>query len=481
MTLMYLHALAYTPEMRFDNPQPVVRVSNDAMDASDVRSPQHHASTTKMPRIPNALLRQARAIDAFLPALLAPCRDLHTAQNELRWLREHVNKVAKARRARGDLLAKGALLHHLVQERASGKPLQYILGTEHFGDLEIQCRPGVLIPRWVVHTLPRNITNEEARQDTAASITHLVQSLQKAHGLPPELRLLDLCTGTGCIPLLFQHELYSLRDDITLRALGVDVSSKALKLARHNNKRAQRGPTSANPGKLDFMKADVLINPFADQVAGPLPLKAALNYHDQPSFWDILISNPPYISPSNYWKTTIRSVRGYEPKLALVPPAEARQDDTEQGDLFYPRLLRIAQDVEAKVVLLEVADLAQALRIARLVQALDIFDGVEIWREEPGAIGSTSQLQGGVSVIGEGNARSVLCWRGAGTLWLGKSITSVSPDVKWSTPAVPGPPTESNVSTAPQFDPTFFGDSQLNSPARPMRVAFPSRHVNRKD
>jgi|SRR5690242_4845214 len=100
-----------------------------------------------MPRVPTALLRKARTIDPFLPALLAPCRDLLTAQNELRWLREHVETVAKARRATGDTLAKGALLGQLVRERAKGKPLQYILGTEYVGDLEIKCRPGVLIPR----------------------------------------------------------------------------------------------------------------------------------------------------------------------------------------------------------------------------------------------------------------------------------------------------------------------------------------------
>ena len=102
-----------------------------------------------MPRIPNSLLRKARAIDPYLPPLLAPCRDLPAAQNELRWLREHVDNVAEARRARGNTLAKGFLLRQLIHDRAAGKPLQYILGSEHFGDMEIQCRPGVLIPRWV--------------------------------------------------------------------------------------------------------------------------------------------------------------------------------------------------------------------------------------------------------------------------------------------------------------------------------------------
>jgi methylase of polypeptide subunit release factors len=101
-----------------------------------------------MPRIPTSLLRKARTIDPLLPTLLAPCRDLHAAQNELRWLREHADKVVKARQAHGDRLSRASLLRKLVKERASGKPLQYILGTEYFGDLEIRCRPGVLIPRY---------------------------------------------------------------------------------------------------------------------------------------------------------------------------------------------------------------------------------------------------------------------------------------------------------------------------------------------
>lgn len=107
-----------------------------------------------MPRILTSLLCKAHTIDPFLPPLLATCRDLPAAQNELRWLRQHVDKVAKARRAKGDVLAEGALLRQLVKERASGKPLQYLLGTEFFGDLEIRCRPGVLIPRCKAATTP---------------------------------------------------------------------------------------------------------------------------------------------------------------------------------------------------------------------------------------------------------------------------------------------------------------------------------------
>jgi methylase of polypeptide subunit release factors len=107
-------------------------------------TPLSELTSTLMPRIPRSLLRKASAVDPLLPLLLGPCRDLSTAKNELRWLREHVQRSAKTRGAKEE----GVLLKKLVQDRASGKPLQYILGTEYFGELEIACRPGVLIPRW---------------------------------------------------------------------------------------------------------------------------------------------------------------------------------------------------------------------------------------------------------------------------------------------------------------------------------------------
>ncbi|KAF3000844.1 hypothetical protein E8E13_007070 [Curvularia kusanoi] len=374
-----------------------------------------------MPRIQTALLRKACAIDPFLPALLAPCRDLHTAQNELRWLREHVEKVANARRARGDTLAKGALLGHLVRARVKGKPLQYLLGTEFFGDLEIKCRPGVLIPR----------------QDTATSVAHLAQLMRDANNLPSELRLIDLCTGSGCIPLLFRHEFAAKRKDIKLRTLGIDISEKSMDLARYNLRKNENDPEVRN-GLANFARADVLVDPFGDLKAGaPLPLRNLLNLNRWAPFWDILISNPPYISPSAYWKTTTRSVRAYEPKLALVPPNISDMDDTQQGDMFYPRLLKLAEELEVKIVLLEVADLPQALRVSRLAREADVFDGIEIWRDDPKSAPNQSTNEDGFDVFGSGNARSVVCWRGQGGAWLGKrslsnSSKKLNPDIPQS-------------------------------------------------
>lgn len=105
--------------------------------------------------------------------------------------------------------------------------------------------------------------------------------------------------------------------------------------------------------------------------------------------WDVLISNPPYISPLQFGNgTTARSVRFFEPKLALVPPTaltncekkllETHQklhvesdviSDTgfdAQADTFYPRLLSISSLLNAKLSIFECGDPQQAQRVEKL-------------------------------------------------------------------------------------------------------------------
>ena len=95
-----------------------------------------------MPRLPAAHLWHARLIHPLLPLLLREVRDLPLAYSELRWLKEHVAK----RRAAGTPQHDN-FLRKLCVERSRGKPLQYILGSQPFGELDILCWPGVLIPR----------------------------------------------------------------------------------------------------------------------------------------------------------------------------------------------------------------------------------------------------------------------------------------------------------------------------------------------
>jgi methylase of polypeptide subunit release factors len=114
-----------------------------------------------MPRLPHSLLLRARNISPLLPLLLRPCRTLSSARNELRWLREHALSLTEGKRERPERVR--ALLLQLCLQRSRGVPLQYLLGSQPFGELDILCRPGVLIPRSVtLLSLILDLTVEQA-------------------------------------------------------------------------------------------------------------------------------------------------------------------------------------------------------------------------------------------------------------------------------------------------------------------------------
>lgn len=137
--------------------------------------------------------------------------------------------------------------------------------------------------------------------------------------------------------------------------------------------------------------------------------------------WDVVVSNPPYVSPRGYARETARSVRNYEPRLALVPDVGGDGSVHEAGDGFYPRLLEIAWGVGARVVLVEVADMAQAVRVAGMAGG---WEGCEIWRDWVDGGGGAEEVADvdgrRVRVVGEGNGRAVVCWRGGGGGWIGR-------------------------------------------------------------
>lgn len=104
-----------------------------------------------MPRLPNSLLRHARAINSLYPILLQTCRTIPSAHNELRWLREHVDeRLEKKFGSAKDVpeRLKHRSVAKLARKRGRGEPLQYLLGSQPFGDLDIKCGKGVLIPRY---------------------------------------------------------------------------------------------------------------------------------------------------------------------------------------------------------------------------------------------------------------------------------------------------------------------------------------------
>jgi len=338
-----------------------------------------------MPRLPHALLRKAHNTSPLLPLLIQTCRTLPSAVNELRWLREHVEDVC--RKQQPPFSGSQPLLQRLCQERANGVPLQYLIGSQPFGNLDIVCRPGVLIPR------------PETEAYTSHLAQHIIQSdFKRVLGRRP-LKILDLCTGTGCIPLL----LHSLLQDHfpALEILGVDISQKALSLAKHNlHHNIQSGLLGERAAEeISFCTFDVTSDIF-----------------DEGSCQDIVISNPPYISQGGFAHDTSRSVRNWEPKLALVPRLREKNDAIVAEDIFYPRILDIACESKARTVLMEVGDDPQALRVATAAIKSRHWDCIQIWRDWPEQRYDEGDRQRQAIIddcciryYGSGHSRAVIC------------------------------------------------------------------------
>lgn len=147
------------------------------------------------------------------------------------------------------------------------KPLQYILGSVPFDDLEILVAPPTLIPR----------------PETEEWCLALAEQLKRVHN---KLTILDLCTGSGCIALALAKKLPSAS------IYGTDISDAALSLAEKN----AHHNTIRN---VTFIKSD-----FYAQLPSSLR-------------FDCIVSNPPYIS-SKEWNNLDPMVTQWEDKQALV-------------------------------------------------------------------------------------------------------------------------------------------------------------------
>ncbi len=166
-----------------------------------------------------------------------------------------------------------------LEQRAVHVPLQHLLGYQDFMGLRFQVNEHVLIPR----------------QDTEILVEEAMRYLHDG------MRILDLCTGSGCILLSLLH--YSNDCEGT----GVDISKEALQVAALN-------------AELLGIKADFLKSDLYEKVTGK---------------FDLLVSNPPYIE-RKVIPTLMEEVREYDPYIAL--------DGGEDGLDFYRRIIGGAQD-----------------------------------------------------------------------------------------------------------------------------------------
>ena len=182
----------------------------------------------------------------------------------------------------------------LVEKRSRHIPLQHLTGVQDFMGMEFAVNEHVLIPR----------------QDTEILVEEALQNLHDG------MRILDMCTGSGCILISLLH--YS--NDC--EGVGSDISEEALQVAEGNARKLLGDRalevSAEDPGamgesgewRVRFVQGDLFEN-----VEG---------------MFDMIVSNPPYIK-SDVIDTLMPEVRDYEPRQAL--------DGSEDGLLFYRRIL----------------------------------------------------------------------------------------------------------------------------------------------
>ena len=179
--------------------------------------------------------------------------------------------LAKGRISRNDLLIEPNVeleipeFETICDELRSWRPVQYIVGKADFADMELTVREGVLIPRPETEELVDWVARE-AKEGA---------------------RILDVCTGSGCIAIALRRMVPSSE------VWAMDISPEALAIARENG--AEYAP------EVRFVEGDALVD-FSAQFKGVM--------------FDAIVSNPPYIPESD--RAIMRpNVTEHEPDIAL--------------------------------------------------------------------------------------------------------------------------------------------------------------------
>ncbi|EPY53145.1 S-adenosylmethionine-dependent methyltransferase (N(5)-glutamine) [Schizosaccharomyces cryophilus OY26] len=218
----------------------------------------------------------------FLADLYRATESIEQAKQEWKWICQELR----------ELYPKDSKLHiqrKIIQAcklRGRKYPLQYILQTQPFGPLNIQCSPGVLIPRW---------ETEEWVERTMPLLYSLL--------VPNPVRIMDLCSGSGCISSYISA---SFKRPHCLHI--IDISSKALHVSAKNLLACKQDSSTLDT---QFHKVNVL------SAKKPM-LNLLRNCH-------AVLCNPPYISPNEFYSNTDLSVRRYEPKHALIAQEDGNQ------------------------------------------------------------------------------------------------------------------------------------------------------------
>jgi release factor glutamine methyltransferase len=159
----------------------------------------------------------------------------------------------------------------LLKRRLANEPLQYIIGETEFYSLPFKVTSAVLIPR----------------PETELLVEQVIEHCQAHYSNEEEIQILEIGAGSGCISI-------SLAKNINYAVVtAVDISHEALKIAYGN--------AQSHEAEVTFHECDAL-HPWAAEYINN---------------FDIVVSNPPYVSFSEY-KALPAEIKTYEPKVSLL-------------------------------------------------------------------------------------------------------------------------------------------------------------------
>lgn len=199
---------------------------------------------------------------------------------------------------------------NLISGRKKHIPLQHLTGVQEFMGLEFYVNQDVLIPR----------------QDTEILVEEAMRRLHDG------MRILDMCTGSGCILLSLLY--YS--NDCT--GIGVDISEKALITAGHNAEKigARKKAEEGKELRALFLQGNLFeALECGNGAEGAVAEGVRAGYGP----FEMIVSNPPYIRRDAV-DTLMPEVKEHEPLLAL--------DGKEDGLYFYREILKQAGDYLAR-------------------------------------------------------------------------------------------------------------------------------------
>ena len=237
-------------------------------------------------------ISQLRAAHVASDTLVAELLLLHATQRERTFLYSHPEAELTENEAR--------IYQILLDRRISGVPVQHLTGRQEFWGLSFEVTPDVLIPR------PETEHLIEVALDRLALGELRAGRPNKNDG--DGLLIADVGTGSGCIAIALAKELPQAQ------LVAIDISAAALSVAQRN---AAKHSISE---RIRFHESNL----FACFSLSPLASRRS------PLSFDLIISNPPYISRREA-SSLPREVRDHEPELALF--------GGEEGYEFYSELI----------------------------------------------------------------------------------------------------------------------------------------------